>query len=116
MGRGRKSQKKGFHGFSVTPPCTALSQHEVPEVAGWGCVFAPLRFLEDLLPVGKGLGSFGESALLGGWMEPQISGWSRGAGKRKGINARAEVAIQINARAEVVSNVTVFFPIPESRR
>lgn len=79
-------------------------------------MFAPLRFLEDLLPVGKGLGSFGESALLGGWMEPQISGWSRGAGKRKGINARAEVAIQINARAEVVSNVTVFFPIPESRR
>lgn len=99
-------------------------------------MFAPLRFLEDLLPVGKGLGSFGESALLGGWMEPQISGWSRGAGKRKGINARAEVAnqinaraevaiqinarakvvIQINARAEVASNVTVFFPIPESRR
>lgn len=51
-------------------------------------------FFVNLLPIGKGLCSFGDSVLLG-WKEPQISGWSRGAGKRKQINTSAMEMIKV---------------------
>jgi len=50
--------------------------------------------LVNLLPIGKGLCSFGDSVLLG-WKEPQISGWSRGAGEREQINTHAMEMVEM---------------------